>query len=500
MKIILSLFVLIFVFVLSNFAQDSTLQSNQKAREILDKSIAAYGGLENLRAVQNFSIRIEGKDYHRNQSRRPDLLEITPARIEVTVDLKNNAYRFYSERGNIGTDIGMGYDIFDGKERIYVNMRNKTKEARPAFQHWQQRFYAMLPQFLALNAHGQAANLKYTGKGDYNNRPHEIISFPAPNGTHYSLYIDAETYLISKQEMPLSDPLVGDTNQETVFGSYKTIGKFKAPSEVTAATANIKNYTWRYANVSFDKNLAGNEFKAEFDFPMKPASVPANEQPVQKLGENIYTIRAGGYKVLAVNLKDYIFVMEAPIGDAASKDVISKIKETIPGKPIKYLAVSHHHLDHSGGARTYIAEGATLVTTKGNRNYFEQMAKSKFTIAPDTLARNPLPLKMEFIENGKRVFTDGVTTVELYDIGAGPHAEEMLVAYLPKEKILYEADLFDDLEGLRSETTAELAKWIESRKLAVETIVPVHGRVTTLEELKKDIANRREQIKRGVKN
>ena len=121
------------------------------------------------------------------------------------------------------------------------------------------------------------------------------------------------------------------------------------------------------------------------------------------------------------------------------------------------------------------------------------MVKSQFTIAPDTLSLSPKPLKMEFIEDGKRAFTDGVTTVELYNIGAGPHAEEMLVAYLPKEKILYEADLFDEPTGLRSKTTAQLAKWIESQKLAVETILPVHGKVTTFEELKQDIAKRQAQ-------
>jgi hypothetical protein len=433
MKIILILCVLIFVFAEADFAQDSAEKTNEKAREILDKSIAAYGGLESLRAVQNFSIRIEGNDFHRNQSRRPDLVETTPLRMEITVDLKNNGYRFYSERGNVGTDIGKGYDVFDGKERIYVDLRNKTKEVRPVFPNWRQRFTATLPQFLVLNALDQAPNLKYAGKADYKKRPHEIISFSTQNGTQYSLHIDAETYLISKQESPLSDALLGDTSQETVFSSYKTVGKFKVPLEITTATAGVKNYTWRCADVSFDKNLTGNEFKAESDFPMKPAA--SNEPPVQKLGENIYVIRAGGYRVLAAALKDYIFVMEAPIGDAASKDVIAKIKETIPGEPIKYVAVSHHHIDHAGGARTYVAEGAPLVTTKGNRNYFEQLVKSKFSIAPDTLARNPQPLKMEFIENGKRVFTDGATTVELYDIGTNPHTEEMLVAYLPKEKI-----------------------------------------------------------------
>jgi glyoxylase-like metal-dependent hydrolase (beta-lactamase superfamily II) len=495
MKIFLFFCVLIFVFAPANFAQDAAEKTNEKAREILDKSIAAYGGLENLRAVQNFSIRVEGNDYHRNQSRRPDLVEMTPLRMEITVDLRNNGYRFYSERGNVGTDIGKGYDVFDGKERIYVDLRNKMKEARPVFPNWRQRFTATLPQFLVLNALEQAANLKYVGKTNYDNRPHEVISLAAPNGTQNSLYVDAETYLISKHESPLSDAFSGDTNQETVFQSYKTVGKFKVPSEITTSTAGVKNYTWRYVDVLFDKNLTGNEFKAEADFPTKTAAAASNEQPVQKLGENVYAVRAGGYRVLAAALKDYIFVMEAPIGDSASKDVIAKIKEKMPGKPIKYLAVSHHHIDHAGGARTYIAEGATLVTTKGNQNYFEQLVKSRFTIAPDMLARNPQPLKIEFIENGKRVFTDGVTTIELYDIGTNPHTEEMLVAYLPKEKILFQADLFDDLSGLRSRTTMQLADWIESKKLAVETILPVHGKATTIEEFRRDAANFRKAQK-----
>lgn len=489
MKIILLVGVLLLLFASAGTAQDGGDRSNAKAREILEKSLVAYGGLENLGAVRNFSMRIEGSDYHRNQSRRPDLLETTPLKMEITVDLKNNAYRFYSERGNIGTDIGRGYDIFDGKERIYVDMRNKTKETRPVFPNWQPRFTAALPQFLALTAQRQAANLKYLGKTVYENRPHEIVSYPAPNGAPYSMFIDAETYLISKQELSLSDALLGDARQETAFRAYKTIGKFKVPAEITTLTGGVKNYAWRLAEVAFDNDLTGNEFKAGFDFPVRAPAVPANEPPVQKLGENVYVVRAGTYRVLVVDLKDYIFVMEAPVGDAASRDVIAKIKETIPGKPIKYLALTHHHLDHAGGARTYVAEGATLVTTRGNRNYFEQMASSRFTLAPDTLARNPQPLKMEFVENGKRAFTDGATTVELYDIGAGPHAEEMLVAYLPNEKILYQADLFDDLQGLRSRATVQLAEWIESRRLAVETIIPAHGRITSLADFQKDAAN-----------
>ncbi len=82
---------------------------------------------------------------------------------------------------------------------------------------------------------------------------------------------------------------------------------------------------------------------------------------------------------------------------------------------------------------------------------------------------------MEFVENDKKVFTDGVTTVELYDIGPSPHAEEILIAYLPKEKTLFEADLFDEPMDDRFVSTVHLAKWIDQKSLVVEQIVPVHG-------------------------
>jgi len=286
----------------------------------------------------------------------------------------------------------------------------------------------------------------------------------------------------------VSDSLMGDAITATVFSSYRTAGKFKVPTKVITKIADTAASELNYLDVSFDKNLTDAEFKLEFDFSTQAPS--QSTPPFQKLGENIYTVTVSGYRVLFINFKDYIWVMEAPVGDAASQEAISKIKETIPNKPIKYLAVTHHHADHTAGARTFIAEGSTLVTTKGNRSYFEQMAKSRFTISPDALTLNPQPLKIEFVENAKRIFTDGVTTVELYDIGPSPHAEEILIAYLPKEKILFEADAFDEPMDDRFVSTVHLAKWIDQKSLAVEQLVPVHGIITTMGDVLKSIAER----------
>src|SRR6185295_17061429 len=52
-------------------------------------------------------------------------------------------------------------------------------------------------------------------------------------------------------------------------------------------------------------------------------------------------------------------------------------------------------------------------------------------------------LTIETIENKKRVFQDDKHVVELYDIGPNPHANQILVAYLPREKILFQADMLN---------------------------------------------------------
>lgn len=476
------------------FAQNLTRQSYEKAREIFNRSVDAYGGIEAIRSIQNFSLRAEGDTIHRNQSRRPFGADRTPYVAEVIADFQNNRYRYNLERGFPGGVFFVTHAGFDGKEHVFADMIRKTKTVRPPIANWRDQFPVnWLPQLMLLGANNRAERLRYVGKVNFNNRPHEIISLPLEDGRLASLYIDGESFLISKQEWLGSDAFAGDVVREIIFTGYKTVGDQKVPVGQTVKTDGEMTLEVRYADLSFNKTLTGDEFKFNSDIK---ADNPAPETPpVTKIGENVYTVRAAGYNTLFVNFKDHIFVMEAPGGDAASREAIARIKETIPGKPIRYLAVTHHHDDHTSGVRAYLAEGATLVTTKGNREYFERSAKSRYTIAPDGLSRKPQTLKIELVENGKRAFTDGATTIELYDIGSGPHTEEMLVAYLPNEKMLFQGDLLDRPNNgdapLANPTTAHFAEWLETKKLAVEKIVPVHGTLTTTEELRAALAEMR---------
>lgn len=487
---------LIFFFLiclpLTAYSQTLTEQSYLKAREALDKSVAAYGGLENLRSIKNFSLRAVGDTVQQNQSRRTSTVDRTPYEIEMTVDAAGNRFDQVVQGGYPGGfryHSGFAIDKTDG---VSYDLIRKTMSPRPNMPAAGLRArLRYVPQFLVINALERASRLRHLGKFDFDNRPHDVVSYANEDGLEIALYIDKKTALVSKFETLGTHPFRGDVIFETIFTAYRKTGNHQVATGRTVRVVREPVEELRYEQLAFNVTLTDDKFKAPAG--MNAAKPAAAAEPVTKLAENVYTVSAGGYNVLFVGFKDHIFVMEAPNGDAVSRQAIEQIKKTIPGKPIRYISVTHHHDDHAGGIRTYIAEGATLIAAPGEKTFFESIMKSEFTVDPDALTLNPQPMKIETVERGRRVLTDGTTTVEIHDIGSGPHAEEMLVAYLPNEKILFQGDLLNRPANgdypIANDTTEHFVKWIETKKLAVEKIVPVHGTVTTMDELRKAVAD-----------
>ena len=488
-------YILTLVFALSAttlYAQTLTLQSYNQARDILDKAIIAYGGLENLRSIQNFSVKLAGDSVHRNQSRRTGMSERTPYQYELVVDLKRNRM-FQTNKGGYpgGFEYNSSFSV-DKTDGVAFDLIRKTTSARPNVPPATVRArLRILPQLMLFNAVDRASRLRYLGRADFDKRPHDVISYSNEDGAEIAFYIHQQSRLVSKFETLGTDAFSGDVVTEVIFTGYRDIKGQKVPiSRITKVGGEVVEEV-RYEDAVFNAALSDDKFKAPADF--RAVTFPTPE-PVTKLADNVYTVSAGGYNVLFVAFKDFVFVMEAPGGDGVSKQAIEQIKKTVPGKPIRYLAVTHHHDDHAGGIRTYIAEGATLIAAPGEKTFFEKIARSRFTVSPDALALKPQPIKIETLQYGKRVITDGTQTVEIHDIGSGPHTEEMLVAYLPEQRILFQGDLLNRPSNgdypIANDTTVHFAKWIETKRLAVDKIAAVHGPVSTMEELRKAVAEK----------
>src|SRR5262249_22402175 len=124
--------------------------------------------------------------------------------------------------------------------------------------------------------------------------------------------------------------------------------------------------------------------------PIPPNTFAVNDEvKLTELAPNVQHVVGGTHNSLIVAMKDGIVVFDAPISEGQSRWVIDAAKAKYPGKPIKQLVLTHHHMDHSSGARTYVAEGAEIVMPAQARPFFEQMFQAEHQLSPDALAHQP---------------------------------------------------------------------------------------------------------------
>jgi len=162
---------------------------------------------------------------------------------------------------------------------------------------------------------------------------------------------------------------------------------------------------------------------------------------LNELGPGIQHVVGGSHNSLVVEMKDSLVVFDAPVSDWQSNWTLSAIRAKYLNKPVKYLVLTHHHMDHAGGLRAYAASGAILVVGKGTAEHYRRVLAAPYTRNPDLAPRDLS--RTQIVEIADRyAIVDGRREVQVFAVDPNPHAQGLLIGYVPDVKLGFVTDIW----------------------------------------------------------
>ncbi len=341
---------------------------------------------------------------------------------------------------------------------------------------------------------------------------YQVITFnspvKSPGGPPYRMvgYINSQN-LVEKVQTWLENPIFGDMLVEADYTYYRDgANGLKFPAQwvqkrggwptftayILGADANPPNIQQMVTPPAGGRGGGG---AAAGGAP--PAAAGATSE---KLADGVFRIN-GAYNSLAIEFADYVLLFEpGPQNEARAQAVIAEAKRVIPNKPIRYGVISHHHFDHTSGLPAVVAEGITIVTPEVNKAFLMNALSAPRTLAPDSMSKSGKKPVIEGFTGDKRVFQDATRTFEVHVIKGLPHADGLVIGYLPKEKILVYADMFnlppanDPVPNPPVVGTMVFLDNIERLKLTPDRVMSIHSlnpdRLTTVAEMKASLGRK----------
>ncbi len=455
-------------------------------RQIVDDAATALGGADRIQALAALEVTGSGPAPNAGQNRLPDdeLPVWQVSEHTRSIDLANNRTRVRQlreaqfqfagatvQRVTQGLDGDVAYNVApDGT-------MTRAGDAAARDRRVELLHHPVTIVRAALDPAAKLANPRTEG-GE------QLVDITTAKGDALTLAIDQSTHLPSRVRSMSANANMGDVAIVTTFSDYEDVDGVKLPRKLTTMMDKYLQFDLQVAKNTVGGNVA--DLAATTSVTSAPAPTPPPVAvTVEEVAKGIWWLAgSGNHRSIVFEFDDHLVLYEAPVNEARSKAVIDKAR-TVSSKPLTKAIISHHHFDHSGGLRVAVAEGLTIVTHRANEAFFKDLLARQHTIVPDALQQNPKPAMFEFVDD-QMTLKDKSMEVQLYHLLDNPREGTNLYAYVPRERMLVQADLYDASwqQHLWGENVlTNLAQ----RKLRIDRDVPVHGVIEPFDQMVKTI-------------
>ena len=474
------------VFALLTAAAISACAKGTPEQQIVNSAAAALGGRDRVLAVKTLLIEGEGSNANLGQDMTPDAtgqqfllsgykrsVDVAGGRARVEQTRTPNFAYFQGQAPQtqvLGVDGDVAYNIAaNGTATRAPNAAARDRRAE-IYHH------PITIVRAALDPAAKLTNARTAGD-------QRVVDITTANGLAFTLAIDSAGGLPARVVSMSENTNMGDVAIETSFANYQDVSGLKLPSRMTTKTDKYTTAEIRVTKQTVDGDAGDLAAPAAAASAAPVTGPPPANVTAEEVAKGIWLLAGQSHHSVLVEFTDHLMLIEAPQNDTRTLAVIAKARELRPGKPVNHVVNSHHHFDHSGGIRAAVSEGLTVTTHKANAAYYQDSVGRAHTLVPDALSKNPKPLKLETAEDAL-VIKDDKMTVQLFHIDGNPHADTLLMAYFPKERILVEADAFTPGAAVQP-YAANLLENIKKHNLRVDRVVPLHGTIAPFSELVK---------------
>jgi glyoxylase-like metal-dependent hydrolase (beta-lactamase superfamily II) len=478
---------------------------------LVKAAVKAMGGAPAMRALKSVTITAEATHWEPEQSFVPDgeARLVGTSRLTIAWDLANGRSRTEWDRTLVYPFPGSPKfaDVVTPSFGYVADEKgDQPMSARRLAVEWREQERASPVLLLKALDHPErlAAAPRHTLAGQ---------SFPTvrlvDGATSFIILFDAKTHL-PRAIRTLDDSIVyGDAVNDLVLDDWRSVGGVKMARSLTYTLAGRTVRRVTYTEVTANAPVAAQAFEPSAE-TRKAAEAPASDgvpytkvmtrlnfgrftetpafwdsatgNKLVEISPNVQFVQGATHNSMIVAMQDYLVVIEAPQDDNYSRWVIDAAKAKYPGKSIRYVMVTHHHFDHSGGTRAFVAAGADIIVPAPAKQHFTVLLRAPHTLAPDLLQKSPR--QAQIIEVAKEyALKDGSNEIRMLRVD-NPHVEGMLIAHVVKDNVVFDSDLYSPVrEKAKTPNNSAFLATLKALGLSQARIAGGHGGVGSAADL-----------------